>query len=218
MGYTTEFWGEIEIEPPLNEEEIAYLKKFSDTRRMNRGKGDYFVDGTDAFGQGQDKDIIDYNASPPEQPGLWCNWIPSVDGTSIEWDGGEKFYSPAQWMWYIIWHFLSPNPIAKIRHPEQFAFLEGHVCNGEIDAQGEDGDDRWKLIVIDNVVSVQDSEIVFRESSRIVNPILEMKYCFEVNKDSSKCNTCDTRFKCYTDEKVPELRYGNFGGRSYWRT
>lgn len=65
MGYTTEFTGSIAITPPLNPEEIAYLNKFSDTRRMDREKGPYFVDGTDEFGQGKDPDIHNYNSPPP---------------------------------------------------------------------------------------------------------------------------------------------------------
>lgn len=55
----------------------------------------------------------------------------------IEWCGGEKFYYSEDWMRYIIDKILVPN---------------GYVCNGEIIAQGEEMDDRWKLVVIDNVV------------------------------------------------------------------
>jgi hypothetical protein len=44
MGYTTIFDGQISVEPPLNPEEIKYLNKFADTRRMACEQGPYYVD------------------------------------------------------------------------------------------------------------------------------------------------------------------------------
>lgn len=73
MGYTTEFYGAVEVQPPLNEKEIEYLKKFADTRRMDRRNGPYFVEGSGFCGQGSDSDIYDYNRPPPGQPGLGAN-------------------------------------------------------------------------------------------------------------------------------------------------
>lgn len=154
MGYTTDFWGEVRIEPPLNDEEKAYLTKFSETRRMKRTRGPYFVDGTGFAGQGDDEDILEYNHAPDGQPGLWCEWIPNEDGTAIVWNEGEKFYDAAEWMEYLVEHFLKPEPIAKGECPDEFAFLQGHICNGSIDAQGEDPDDSWILSVHDNTVEV----------------------------------------------------------------
>ena len=64
--------------------------------------GGYFVGEGGIAGQGHDRwvggkytlpdGVKDFNASPRDQPGLWCQWIPSEDSKSIEWDGGEKFY------------------------------------------------------------------------------------------------------------------------------
>ena len=79
MGYTTEFEGKIENDPPLSEREIEYLKKFAGTRRMDRAEGPYFVEGTGPHGQGRDKGIRDYNRPPEGQPGLWCQWVPTED-------------------------------------------------------------------------------------------------------------------------------------------
>lgn len=64
MGYTTEFQGQIKIEPPLNAAEIEYLQKFASTRRMDRTTGPYFVDGSGFKGQGHDADIRDHNTPP----------------------------------------------------------------------------------------------------------------------------------------------------------
>ena len=149
MGYTTEFAGTITVDPPLNEQEVEFLNKFADTRRMHCAQGPYYVDRGGFADQEHEDGVIDYNRPPEGQPGLWCQWVIGDEG-DIEWDGGEKFYCAAEWMEYIIDHFLKPNCIAKNALP----FLQAnHTCNGTIEAQGEDMDDRWKLIVTDNVVS-----------------------------------------------------------------
>ena len=96
-----------------------------------------------------DQGILDFDTPPDGQPGLWCLWIPTNDGAAIEWNGGEKFYKAVHWMQYLIDHFIGSAPHAK----KMLRFLQGHTLNGEIDACGEDPDDRWKLIVVDNRVS-----------------------------------------------------------------
>lgn len=163
MGYNTDFYGVVTVEPALNAQEIEYLNKFSRTRRMNRAAGPYFVDGTGDFGQGNDADIRNYNQPPEGQPGLWCQWVPSEDGTQIEWDGGEKFYEGFEWMKYIVEQFLQTEPVAKQKEPERFAFLQGHVCNGEIEAHGDEYDDIWMIRVKDNKVTRLNGRIEFDE-------------------------------------------------------
>jgi hypothetical protein len=150
MGYTTEFSGHVTIDPPLNLEEINYLLRFADTRRMERENGPYYVDGGGFKGQADESDVIDFNKPQEGQPGLWCQWVPNDEGTEIEWDGGEKFYYAAEWMKYLIDHFLKPGALAA----SQLPFLQAnHTVNGVIEAQGEDGSDRWDLVVEDNVVN-----------------------------------------------------------------
>lgn len=150
MGYTTEFSGQINIDPPLNHEEIVYLTKFAGARRMKCDQGPYYVDRGDFMGQANGPDVIDYNSPPEGQPGLWCQWEPTEDGRAIEWNGTEKFYDSVEWMQYLIDHFLRPEALAKGVLP----FLQAnHILNGTIKAQGEDIDDRWELVVRDNLVS-----------------------------------------------------------------
>ena len=148
MGYTTTFSGNIHVSPPLNAAEVAYINKFSETRRMNRKNGPYFVDGTGDFGQGKDKDVIDYNSPDSSQPGLWCQWVSTKNGKKIKWNGGEKFYKSVAWMQYIIEHFLKEDALGK----EELAFFKSHTLNGIIKAYGEDSEDRWTLAVKDNEV------------------------------------------------------------------
>jgi hypothetical protein len=54
-------------------------------------------------------------------------------------------------MKYLIDHFIGDAPLAKSVLP----FLKGHICNGNIFAQGDDPDDRWKLVVENNQVLVR---------------------------------------------------------------
>jgi hypothetical protein len=68
MGYTTEFDGSVIISPPLNAHEIAYLRKFAASRRMDRARGPYFVDGSGPFGQGHDDDIRTRRAAARPHP------------------------------------------------------------------------------------------------------------------------------------------------------
>ena len=101
-------------------------------------------------------DVIDFNTPPTGQPGLWCQWVPTADGTAIEWDGGEKFYYVDEWMQYLIDHFLKPNAIASRSDDLQFEnFTFDHTVSGIIDAQGENKGDRWRLIVENNEVTTQ---------------------------------------------------------------
>lgn len=161
MGYTTEFEGSVTVDPPLNPEEIAYLRKFATTRRMLCTQGPHYVDRGGSFGQEHGPDILDYNRPPSGQPGLWCKWTPTDDGTAIKWDGGEKFNSSVEWMRYLIDHFIGATPLAKAHDPAAFAFLQGHACNGQINASGEESGDLWRLLVTDNVVTRQKARISY---------------------------------------------------------
>jgi len=160
MGYTTEFQGELGLDKPLAPEHQAYLQHFSRTRRMKRNaaltaampdpvreavglpigeQGGYYVGGNgDSYGQDRTLDITDYNNAPGSQPGLWCQWVPNMEGTAIEWDGGEKFYNYIEWLAYIIDNFLRPW---------------GYVLNGEVQWRGEDWDDAGTIVVKNNDVS-----------------------------------------------------------------
>lgn len=156
MGYTTDFWGTVSVVPPLNQAEADYLATFNETRHMVRENGPYFVDGQ-RFSPYDAADIVDANRSDSSQPGLWCQWIPTDDLAGIEWDQGEKFYASAEWMKWIIDHLLKPGAHAATSDNPQFEqFTFDHVCNGAIEAQGEDSDDRWRLRVNDNAVYVDD--------------------------------------------------------------
>ena len=80
------------------------------------------------------------------QPGLWCQWRITDDGAKLEWDGGEKFYNYVEWLKYLIIHFFSKW---------------GILLNGEIIWEGDNSDDRGKIIVKDNIVEIKLGKIVY---------------------------------------------------------
>ena len=168
MGYHTDFWGEVRLDPPLTEEQREYLWRFANTRRMKRDNlklaqmtglppeladvafgtdGEFYVGGEGFKGQESDDSVIDSNREPDTQPGLWCQWIPRNDGTAIEWDGGEKFYEYTEWMTYIMENFIKPW---------------GIDANGTIDWDGEESDDRGRIVVEHCVVKEQYATITFQ--------------------------------------------------------
>ena len=162
MGYTSEFTGSIAIQPPLNEQEVAYLKRFAETRRMERDRGPYYC-GTGYAGQDVEPDVTNPNRPCPDQPGTWCHWEPSPDGRELAWNGSEKFYYAPKWMAYLIGTFLAPEArlAAELAErtpgryyaPEFGHFTFDHVLNGVIDARGEEEEDVWQLVVTDGVVT-----------------------------------------------------------------
>ena len=168
MGYTTDFQGEFEIEPQLKPEQIVYLKKFSETRRMTRNaeltknrkdtireavglsvgiEGEFFVGETGSYGQDHGKDVIDNNTGPNTQPGLWCQWIPTDDGYKLVWNGAQKFYNYIEWLHYMIDNFFEPW---------------GYKLNGTIKWSGEYPEDIGKIVVKNNKVKIKTGKIVYR--------------------------------------------------------
>lgn len=156
MGYSTYFDGEFTVTPPLTPAHREYLEAFRDTRRMKRnpliadtfpdplrvavglpvGDGGQYCVGSNRLNSGQDHDasILDYNKPPHDQPGLWCQWVPSEDGSLIVWDEGEKFYNYTEWLKYIIAHFLRPW---------------GYKLSGTVSWQGDDDSDRGVIYARD---------------------------------------------------------------------
>jgi hypothetical protein len=140
MGYTTEFSGTVSVVPPLNAAEVAYLRRFSVARHDGGEPG-----------------------MPPRS--YYCQWVPTEDGAGLEWDQVEKFYDSVEWMAYLIDHLLRPGAVASLAGDPQFAgFTFDHVLNGVIDADGEARNDRWRLVVNDNVVRRIDAVITFPET------------------------------------------------------
>lgn len=153
MGYTTDFEGGFNITPVLSQKDNEFLTKFSETRRMARNvgpeygiEGEFYVDGTGWAGQDSDKNVINYNKPPSTQPGLWCQWVPTDDGSELVWDGGEKFYNYVEWLEYLIDKILAPR---------------GYTINGECQWFGENRDDVGVIIVKNNIVTTKVGKLTY---------------------------------------------------------
>lgn len=148
MGYSTDFWGQFNLNKQLDPATHELLKKLAETRRMARkgldpavyGVEGEFYCGSGMSGQDHENNIIDYNRPPSTQPGLWLQWKPTPDGLHIEWDGGEKFYNYEEWIEYLIDKILAPR---------------GYVLNGNVSWQGEDSEDRGILVIKNNVLTTK---------------------------------------------------------------
>jgi hypothetical protein len=153
MGYTTDFEGSFNITPVLSQKDNEFLTKFSETRRMARNvgpeygiEGEFYVDGTGWAGQDSDNTVINYNRPPSTQPGLWCQWVPTDDGSELVWDGGEKFYNYVEWLDYLIDKILAPR---------------GYTLNGECKWFGEERDDVGVIVVENNIVTTKVGKLTY---------------------------------------------------------
>ena len=118
MGYTTQFDGRFKLNKPLTDDLYNKLLDFSNTRHCSKD---------------------DYNSVAPGVPGLWCQWVPTSNKMSLEWDGVEKFYDYIEWLQYIIDNFLKP---------EGYEITE----DSKVKYRGERFNDIGYLAVKDNVV------------------------------------------------------------------
>lgn len=144
MGYTTDFAGELTITPPLPPKLVEFMNRLTTTRRIQRNvpsiygvDGEFYVEAKGFMGQDTDDTVVDYNRPPASQPGLWLQWEVSRDGTTLEWDGGEKFYNYVEWLAYLYTDILLPM---------------GHTLSGKIRWRGEDFDDMGEITVEGTVI------------------------------------------------------------------
>ncbi len=155
MGYTTEFVGNFQLDRPLFDFQALYLLEFARTRRVKRSpdllatipdlgrdavglplglESGYFINESHPQAAAS---VQDENRPPKGQPGLYCQWQPTVDGRGVEWNGHEKFYRYVEWLQYLIIHFFVPW---------------GYQLNGTINWQGETPSDQGQIVVMDNQI------------------------------------------------------------------
>lgn len=163
MGYTTDFFGQFDLDKPLDDETYDLLIGLNETRRMARNvnpkygvEGEFYCKGKDTFGSTQDKNVIDYNKPPKTQPGLWCQWKPTEDRLNIEWDGGEKFYYYTEWIQYLMDAILKPR---------------GYTLTGSVSFQGEDHEDRGTITIKNGKARARQA----LDSEAILSQILQNK-------------------------------------------
>ena len=153
MGYHTEFDGELQIDPPLNATEIECLNDFFSTRHP--GPLDEFFTKEPNW---LSEMLVGDDIRP--KPGVWCDL--KATATTLAWNRDGNGYEFAAWVGWVIDHLLGPQakPVIAAHLAEDqrlAAFTCDHVVDGAITAHGEDPDDRWALLVRDNVVETSQS-------------------------------------------------------------
>ena len=116
----------------------------------------------------RDKDdltVLNYNSPAPGVPSLWCQWIMS-DHSTLEWNGGEKFYVYDQWLEFLIKNFFEPA---------------GYSLNGYVHWRREDFDDIGTIAVKDNVMHVFQNEHLTPEeiSQKIDGPAMLIRKLYD---------------------------------------
>jgi hypothetical protein len=127
MGSTVQLHGRFKIEPPLNKDQVDYLKQFANSRRMKRDplkvkalhdplreavglpvgvEGEYYVGHPDYADS--EVGVTDFNREPGDQPDVWCGWTAFEDGTHLVDTGCDKFPHFEPWLVYMIKHFFEP--------------------------------------------------------------------------------------------------------------
>lgn len=111
MSYNVKFDGVFRFNKPLTVQQFTELNNFAKERHDRDSFTDYY-----------------------------CQWVPTEDGTGLEWDKGEKFGSYVEWLEYLIQHFFEPW---------------GIVLNGSVRWRGEEFDDLGVIEVKDNQISAR---------------------------------------------------------------
>jgi hypothetical protein len=156
---TTDFVGHVDIEPGLNQDEMEYLTAFSLSRRFDRPEGPYAVPANPMAVLETERDTVDvatYNRVAPGQPELRCQWVPSLEGCCLTFDGNEKFYRPVEWMCYLIQHFLKPGAVASRSGLPAFEhFTFDHRLDGTIVGCRRDNKELFAIQVRANRVTMK---------------------------------------------------------------
>jgi hypothetical protein len=165
MAYEIVVFGSLAIEPPLNRDEVEYLQAFSQSRRVLRERGPYAVEQTAGYEVPDSPtvmaDVLDNGRPAEDQPGLWCPWTVSDDGRQLEWDEIVEHNSHADWLHYLIAHFLTGEALAqadveRAGEVERFGrFSFDHRLNGILEFEGEDAE-AWAISVLDSQVTLHD--------------------------------------------------------------
>ena len=146
MGYSTDFTGELKFKGELQASQLAFLKGFL----------------------GEDRRDIGYKDDSVYEGGLFGNYWYHIDlelledFSGLKWNGAEKTCCLQDIVNWIT---------VKVR--EQWPDFE---LEGELVAQGQTFDDRWRLVMLDGIAKKVDFP---RVGDRITCPHCEEEFTLE---------------------------------------
>ena len=123
MGFSTIYLKPFQLDRPLTPEQVEELVEFNETEHED--------ENGEPGGEGK-------------PPTYYCQWVPTADRAGLEWDKNEKFYFGAEWLEYLIEHYIKPW---------------GYTLNGESPWYIDDFEAGGILRVTDNVVSQEERDI-----------------------------------------------------------
>lgn len=211
MGYSTEFEGQFEVNPPLRPHHLAYLKAFSKMHHVQHDarivgllpdplrkavglpvgvEGEYFVN-PDA--EAYHRAVLHHGRYPETQPGLNCDWTPTDDGTAIIWNGVEKFYNYVEWLEYLMKNFLTPW---------------GYEVSGSVSWQGDDSDDVGDIFVESNgVIFIESNKDTGHEwddnPKPLINPVILPEASEPEKEEKTLRNTDELWLELWKREEPP---------------
>ena len=133
MGYDTSFSGQFRVSPPLTREHQAFLERLARDELTLEEHG---------------------NFAPP---GGYCQWVSDDNGSSIVWDGGEKFYDYIEWITFIA---------------EELFAMWNYSLNGTVYWRGERRGDEGKIVADNNRIQVFSSKDEQKAESEKVAELL----------------------------------------------
>lgn len=147
MGFQTRYLGTLTIDPPLRQDEIAWLRAFELTSPSLRPEDPYYVPMNpraewDRWMNAPENrtGTSDRGRSRPQ-----CDWAPSTSGTHLEWQRRDTSNRAVQEITYLIEHFLKPGALASKDGRRDFdTFTFDHEVNGVIAAERSDG---WLYLI-----------------------------------------------------------------------
>lgn len=146
MGYSTDFKGELKFKEELKASEISFLNTYLEKDRRDIG----FEDDSKVYVSDRE---------------YWyhINLMFNEDFSGIKWNGSEKTYNLPE----II------NWLLKLMKEQ---FNKEFVLEGKLFAQGEEYDDKWELIMIENIATNNEIKLV---GQKIKCPICEEYFILE---------------------------------------
>jgi len=148
VGDPSDYIGHIDVVPPLNADEMGYLQAFRESRRFDRVTGPYDVPAVD-----DDVPSSRWARAADGQPSLWCAWLPCADGCCLTVDSHDAS-EPADWLRYLVRHFLRPGAVAhRIGGPRFAGFTFDHRLDGLVVGCRRDDQELFAIRAAHNRVS-----------------------------------------------------------------
>jgi hypothetical protein len=178
MGYDVYYNGEVEVAPPLSEDDAVIMRAF-----VNREQTDETRAIFAAIAAGAEPDL-------PGHEGLL---EVSEERSCILPEEGESRHGVRMWLRLLLEHFLVPR---------------GYVLNGEVRWEGQDPDDRGCIVIKDNQLETVDDLIYNAGPSWAPNHYADdiLKQSIQRLLDSADSIGCSTDLTVVAASHVETLR------------